>query len=103
VDRSCGLFDMDQSIARDKVHKQIPSTVVSQAAQCLVFPSGILTLPDMPDAYRRKADLFEFIKSLPMNYDETRVLEMEIGKKITMARRAGETWFVAALVDDADF
>ena len=100
VDRSCGLFDMDQSIARDKVHKQIPSTVVSQAAQCLVFPSGILTLPDMPDAYRRKADLFEFIKSLPMNYDETRVLEMEIGKKITMARRAGETWFVAALVDE---
>ncbi|MDQ8189788.1 glycoside hydrolase family 97 protein [Roseibacillus persicicus] len=100
VDRSCGLFDMDQSIGRAKVHKQIPSTVVSQVAQCLVFPSGILTLPDMPDAYRRKLDLFGFIKSLPMTYDETRVLEMEIGKKITMARRSGDTWFVAALVDE---
>lgn len=101
VDRSCGLFDMDQSIARDKVHKQIPSTVVSQVAQCLVFPSGILTLPDMPDAYQRKIDLFEFIKQLPMTYDETKVLEMEIGDHITMARRTDATWLVAALANEA--
>ena len=101
VDRSCGLFDMDQSISRDKVHKQIPSTVVSQCAQCLIFPSGILTLPDMPDAYRRKADLFTFIKQLPMNYNETKVLEMTIGEKLTMARRAGDTWFVAAVANEA--
>lgn len=101
VDRSCGLFDMDQSIARDKVHKQIPSTVVSQVAQGLLFPSGILTLPDMPDAYQRKMDLFEFIKQLPMTYDETKVLEMKIGDYITMARRAGQTWFVAAAADES--
>ncbi|MGD9420301.1 MAG: glycoside hydrolase family 97 catalytic domain-containing protein [Verrucomicrobiota bacterium JB025] len=100
VDRSCGLFDMDASIGRDKVHKQIPSTVVSQVAQCLVFPSGLLTLPDMPDAYQRKIDLFEFIKQLPMTYDETKVLEMEIGDHITIARRSGGTWLVAALADE---
>jgi len=101
VDRSCGLFDMDQSIERAKVHKQIPSTVVSQVAQCLVFPSGILTLPDMPDAYKRKLDLFEFIEQLPMTYDETKVLEMKIGEHITMARRTGDTWLVAALANEA--
>lgn len=101
VDRSCGLFDMDQSIARAKVHKQIPSTVVSQVAQCLVFQSGLLTLPDMPDAYKRKIDLFEFIKQLPMTYDETKVLEMKIGDHITMARRAGDTWLVAALANES--
>ena len=101
VDRSCGLFDMDQSIARDKVHKQIPSTVVSQVAQCLVIHSGILTLPDMPDAYKRKSELFEFITKLPMTYDDTKVLDMEIGNHITIARRSGETWFVASLADEA--
>jgi alpha-glucosidase len=101
VDRSCGLFDLDQSIARDKVHKQIPSTVVSQVAQGLLFPSGILTLPDMPDAYQRKEDLFEFITKLPMTYDETKVLEMKIGDYITMARRSGKTWFVAAAADES--
>ncbi|MGJ8639838.1 MAG: glycoside hydrolase family 97 catalytic domain-containing protein [Opitutaceae bacterium] len=101
VDRSCGLFDMDQSIARDKVHKQIPSTVVSQVGQCLVFYSGILTLPDMPDAYKRKMDLFEFIKELPMTWEDTKVLEMEIGNHITMARRSGDAWFTAALADES--
>ncbi|WP_372845805.1 glycoside hydrolase family 97 catalytic domain-containing protein [Pontiella sp.] len=101
VDRSCGLFGLDEAIGREKVHKQIPSTVVSQAAQCLVFPSGILTLPDMPDAYNRKMDLFEFIKQLPMTYDETKVLEMKIGDYITMARRTGDTWLVAALADES--
>ncbi len=101
VDRSCGLFDMDRAITRPKVHKQIPSTVVSQIGQCLVFYSGILTLPDMPDAYNRKLDLFEFIKQLPMTWDETKVLEMKIGDYITMARRTGVTWLTAALADES--
>ncbi len=100
VDRSCGLFDLDSYITRDKCHRQIPSTVVSQTAQCLIYPSGLLTLPDMPEAYRRKADLFEFISKLPMNWDETRVLSSEITKHITLARRAGDSWFVGSLADE---
>ena len=100
VDRSCGLFDMDNAIKRSKVHKQIPSTVVSQAAQCLIFPSGILTLPDMPDAYNRKADLFECIKQLPMTYDETRALHLKIGKFVTIARRSGKEWMIASVADE---
>ncbi|MDF7806402.1 glycoside hydrolase family 97 catalytic domain-containing protein [Pontiellaceae bacterium B12219] len=100
VDRSCGMFDLDSFIAREKCHRQIPSTVVSQVAQCLLYPSGLVTLPDIPDAYRRKADLFEFIGQLPMNWDETKVLEADIGKYITLARKAGDQWFVGALADE---
>ena len=100
VDRSCGMFDLDSYITRKKCHRQIPSTVVSQAAQCFLFPSGLVTLPDIPDAYRRKADLFEFIGQLPMDYDEMKVLEAEIGKYITIARRADDQWFVGALADE---
>lgn len=100
VDRSCCMFDLDTFISREKCHRQLPSTVVSQAAQCLLFPTGLLTLPDHPDAYRRKLDLFEFIAQLPMTWNETKVLEAEIGEYITMARSAGEQWFVASLADE---
>ena len=100
VDRSCGLFDLDNSISRAKVHKQIPSTVISQAAQCLIFPSGFLTLPDMPDAYERKKDIFQFIKQLPMNYDESRVLDMKIGEHFSIARRSDTTWIVASVANE---
>ena len=100
MDRSCGMFDLDSFISREKCHRQIPSTVVSQTAQCLLFPSGLVTLPDIPDAYRRKADLFEFIGQLPMNWDETKVLEAELNKHITLARKAADQWFVGALADE---
>ncbi len=100
VDRSCGLFDLDRSIIRDKVHRQLPTTVASQVAQCLIFPSGLLTLLDTPDGYNRKIDLFEFISKLPMTYDETKVINAEIGKIITIARRNKDNWFVSTLVDE---
>lgn len=100
VDRSCGMFALDSYIAREKCHRQIPATVVSQTAQCFLFPSGLVTLPDIPDAYRRKADLFEFIGQLPMTYDETKVIEAELGKHVTLARRNGDAWFVGALADE---
>ena len=101
VDRSCGMFDLDSFIAREKCHRQLPSTVVSQVAQCVLFPSGLVTLPDIPDAYRRKADLFEFIGQLPMKWDQTIAIEAEIGKHITVARQAGDQWFVGALANEA--
>ncbi|MGJ8651192.1 MAG: glycoside hydrolase family 97 catalytic domain-containing protein [Opitutaceae bacterium] len=101
VDRSCGMFDLDSFIIREKCHRQLPTTVVSQVAQCMLFPSGLVTLPDIPDAYRRKADLFEFIAQLPMDWDQTIALEAEMGKYITLARQAGDEWFVAALADEA--
>ncbi|MDZ8120038.1 glycoside hydrolase family 97 protein [Pontiella agarivorans] len=100
VDRSCGMFDLDDYISRKKCHRQLPTTVASQLAQCLIYPSGLLTLPDHPDAYRRKLDLFEFIAELPMTYDETRVLHAEIGHLITMARRNGSAWFISSLADE---
>ncbi len=101
VDRSCGMFDLDSYITREYCHRQIPSTVVSQVAQCLLYPSGLVTLPDMPDAYRRKADLFEFIAELPMSFEQTKVLEAEIGSHITLARQTGDQWFVGSLANEA--
>ncbi|MGJ8643796.1 MAG: glycoside hydrolase family 97 catalytic domain-containing protein [Luteolibacter sp.] len=101
VDRSCGMFDLDSYITREYCHRQIPSTVVSQVAQCMVYPSGLVTLPDFPDAYRRKADLFEYIEKLPMTWDQTNVLEAEFGEYIALARQSGDEWFVAALADEA--
>lgn len=101
VDRSCGMFDLDSYITREYCHRQIPSTVVSQVAQCLLYPSGLVTLPDMPDAYRRKADLFEFIAELSMSFEQTKVLEAEMGEFITLARQAGDAWFVGSLANEA--
>lgn len=76
------------------------STVVSENARCLIAFSGLTVLPDSPEEYARKADLFEFIKMMPATWDETRVLHGEIGKFITTARRSGEEWFIGSVINE---
>jgi alpha-glucosidase len=56
-------------------------------------------LPDAPEEYIKKADLFSFIEKLPDTYDEMRVLDGDIDSFITVARRAGEKWYVGSLTN----
>ena len=78
------------------------STVVSEVARCLVIYTGLVTLPDAPEEYLKKADLFEFLKVMPATWDETRVLNSKIGNYITTARRSGDTWFIASVNDQTE-
>ncbi|MGJ8643789.1 MAG: glycoside hydrolase family 97 catalytic domain-containing protein [Luteolibacter sp.] len=78
------------------------STVVSEVARTLVTYSGLITLPDAPEEYLKKADLFEFLKLKPATWDDTKVLNAEIGKVITIARRTGDTWFVGSVNDQSE-
>ena len=73
------------------------STVVSEVARCLVVYTGLITLPDAPEEYLKKADLFEFLKVMPATWDETRVPHAKIDEAITVARRSGDTWFVGSV------
>lgn len=61
--------------------------------------SGLVTLPDAPEEYQEKSDLFEFLKLMPETWDESRVLNSKIGNYITTARRSGDTWFVGSVND----
>jgi hypothetical protein len=74
------------------------STVVSEAARTLVIFSGLVCLPDAPESYNKKADLFEFIQKMPVGqWDESRVLSSKIDDHISTARRFGEEWFVGSV------
>lgn len=74
------------------------STVVSEAARTLVIFSGLVCIPDAPEAYEAKADLFEFIQVMPVGrWDESRVLHSKIGQYISTARRHGKEWFIGSV------
>lgn len=42
---------------------------------------------------------FSFIEDVPVDWDETRVVDSAIGEYIVTARRAGEEWYVGAMTD----
>ena len=74
------------------------STVASEAARTLIIFSGLVCIPDAPEAYAAKADLFEFIQKMPVGkWDESQVLHSKIGKYITTARRHGKEWFIGSV------
>ena len=101
LDMCNGLFALENP-ARDRprIFKNIESTVAAETARVMITFSGLSILPDCPEAYAEKADLFEFLSQLPGTWNETRILHSAIGEYITTARRSGKTWFVASATNE---
>jgi len=74
------------------------STATSEAARTLIIHTGLVCLPDAPEAYTEKADLFEFIQKMPVgHWDESKVLHAKMDDYISTARRHGEEWFIGSV------
>lgn len=68
-----------------------------QMALYTVFKSGIQMLADSPTCYYRNPECTGFIASVPVVWDESRVLDAKAGEYIIVARRSGEKWFIGAI------
>ena len=97
LDYTNGWFDLNGAHAREKVWEEIPGTVAAEVAKLIVVYTGWMILPDSPEAYHRKDDLFECIRQMPGQFDSFAVLAGDIDEYITVARRAGDNWFVGSL------
>ena len=81
--------------------KRIKTTHAHQLAMAAIYYSPIQTLfwYDKPSAYRNEPEI-EFFEKIPTKWDETKVLQGEIGQYITIARRSGEDWFVGTMTNN---
>ncbi|NPA35431.1 MAG: glycoside hydrolase family 97 protein [Chlorobi bacterium] len=99
LDLDNGWFDLNNADKRVRVFEPIPGTVAAEAAKILVYYSGLTVLPDAPEEYEKKADLFGFIENLPDSYDEIKVLDGTPDSFITIARRKGDNWYLGSLTN----
>ncbi len=99
LDMDNGWFDLNNAEQRVRVFQPIPGTVAAEAAKIVVFYSGLTVLPDAPEEYEKKADLFRFIEELPDSYDEIKVLGGTPDTYISLARRKGENWYIGSLTN----
>ncbi len=65
----------------------------------VVFESPLQMLPDSPSDYYRERECTEFIAEIPVEWDETRVLDARVGEYVVLARRRGQEWFVGAITN----
>jgi len=81
------------------------SEPMSQGTRChqlalyLVLDQPIAMLCDAPTEYMREPDYTRFLTAIPTTWDETRVLQGEIGEYIVTARRKGETWYIGGITN----
>jgi len=97
LDMCSGWYGFEGCEVRPKVFRFIPGTVAAENAKLIIFHGGMSVLPDSPENYLEKADLFNFIKELPKRYDEYKVIDGHMESFITVARRAGEEWYLGSL------
>lgn len=85
-----------------KGNTPILTTEVKQLALYVVLYSPVQMAADLPENYEKHLAAFQFIKDVAVDWDETRVLNGEVGDYVTIARkeRGGNDWFLGAITDE---
>jgi len=78
------------------------STIAKQLANYVVLYSPIQMVADLPENYARFPGPFQFIKDVPVDWQDTRVLEGAVGDHATIARqdRNSADWYVGSVTDE---
>lgn len=80
----------------------IQTTLAKQLALYVTLYSPVQMAADLPEHYAKHMDAFQFIKDVPADWAQTRVLNGEVGDYVTMARqdRNSEDWYLGAMTDE---
>lgn len=80
----------------------LPSTLARQLAYYVTIYSPIQMAADLPENYEKHPDAFQFIKDVAVDWSDSRVLNGEVGRYVTIARkeRNGKNWFLGAITDE---
>ncbi|WP_311136638.1 glycoside hydrolase family 97 catalytic domain-containing protein [Hymenobacter cellulosilyticus] len=82
--------------------KQVHTTLTKQLALYVTLYSPLQMAADLPEAYEQHLDAFQFIRDVPVDWDDTRILLAEPGEYITTARKAKgkDEWYVGSITDE---
>lgn len=96
LDYTPGLLEMDISKYNPENKSHVNSTICNQLALYVTIYSPLQMAADRPETYEKFMDVFQFIKDVAVDWDDTKVLEAEPGQYVTVARKAKGTdnWFV---------
>lgn len=98
IDFTPGVFDIDLP---QKPDNQINTTLAQQLAMYVVIYSPIQMACDLPENYEGHPAL-QFIREVGVDWEQTRVLNGEVGDFVTIAREEKDTgnWFLGSITDE---
>ncbi|WP_423126959.1 glycoside hydrolase family 97 protein [Gaoshiqia sp. Z1-71] len=98
MDFTPGIFDVD---TKQGYGRKVHSTVAKQLSYYVILYSPIQMLADLPSNYEGKPE-FKFLLDVPVDWEDTNVLNGEIGEYITVARkdRHSDNWFLGSMTNE---
>ena len=102
MDYTPGLFETKMSYYGEGKDSQAGTTLARQLALYLTMPSPMQMACDLPENYERFPDAFQFIKDVPVDWADSKYLEAEPNRYITVARldKNSDDWYVGAITDE---
>lgn len=92
-----GSMDYTPCAFTDSQHPHITSHA-HELALTVLFESGIQHLADRPESFLSQRQMIkDFLTNLPTTWDETRYISGYPGETVVIARRSGDTWYVAGI------
>ncbi|MCB9292106.1 MAG: glycoside hydrolase family 97 protein [Lewinellaceae bacterium] len=98
IDFTPGVFEIS---LRDKPNNQVNTTLAHQLALYVVVYSPIQMACDLPENYEGQP-AFQFIRDVGVDWEQTLVLDGEVGDFVTIARQEKGTgnWFLGCITDE---
>src|SRR6056297_518091 len=98
IDFTPGVFDIELPT---KENNRVSTTIAQQLALYVVIYSPVQMACDLPENYENQP-AFQFIRDVGVDWDQTEVLNGEIGDYVTIARKERGTgnWFVGGITDE---
>ncbi|MBW2220142.1 MAG: glycoside hydrolase family 97 catalytic domain-containing protein, partial [Deltaproteobacteria bacterium] len=96
LDYTPGIFNLKfDASGKHRVY----TTLAKQLALYVVLYSPMQMAADLIENYKGQP-AFQFIRDVPVNWDESKVLNAKIGDFVTIARRKGDRWYVGSITDE---
>ncbi|WP_298137455.1 glycoside hydrolase family 97 protein [Flavobacterium sp.] len=102
MDYTPGIFEIKMSVYDKSKTEQVHTTLAKQLALYITMYSPLQMAADLPENYEKYPDVFQFIKDVAVDWQESKYLEAEPGDYLTIARKDkhSENWFLGAITDE---
>jgi alpha-glucosidase len=86
-----------RSVGGDAPGPFVIGTRAHQLAMLVVYESALQVLCDSPYNYHSSPAGTDFLKIVPTTWDDTKVINAEVGQFLTVARRSGAEWYIGSM------